>query len=69
MQTSADGLEQALQQALRTMQRELERIEFLAAVLHGFCAPVPDYEPGFHHLAVPGNALHRFEIGHETASL
>ena len=29
---------------------ELERIEILAAGLAAFNAPVPDYEPTFHHL-------------------
>ncbi len=46
-----ERLKQDLGGALRNVHAELERVEILAAALYGFSAPVPDYEPTFHHIA------------------
>jgi len=39
-----------LRQTLDHMNADLDRVEFLTAVLHGFARPVPEYEPRFQHL-------------------
>ena len=39
-----------LYRAFDKTRAELDRIEILAAGLAAFNAPVPDYEPTFHHL-------------------
>lgn len=46
-----ERLKQDLGGALRNVHAELERVEILAAALYGFSAPIPDYEPTFHHIA------------------
>ena len=38
-----------LDRVIDTMRRELDRVEILAVALGAFSAPVPDYEPRFHH--------------------
>lgn len=60
MATASDKLRADLQSALRNVRAELERIQILAAVLESFGAPVPDYEPAFHHLK--RCELGRFEV-------
>jgi hypothetical protein len=39
-----------LNRAFDKTRAELDRIEILAAGLVAFNAPIPDYEPTFHHL-------------------
>jgi hypothetical protein len=39
-----------LYRAFDKTRAELDRIEILAAGLAAFNAPIPDYEPTFHHL-------------------
>jgi len=39
-----------LYRALDKTRAELDRIEILAAGLAAFNAPIPEYEPTFHHL-------------------
>ena len=39
-----------LYRAFGKTRAELDRIEILAAGLAAFNAPVPDYEPTFHHM-------------------
>ena len=51
MQPMMEQLKQDLGGALRNVHAELERVEILAAALYGFSAPIPDYEPTFHHLS------------------
>jgi hypothetical protein len=50
MKAVMERLRQDLGGALRNVHAELERVEILAAALYGFSAPVPDYEPTFHHI-------------------
>jgi hypothetical protein len=51
-----------LYRAFDKTRAELERIEILAAGLAAFNAPIPDYEPTFHH-------LRRLDLGkHELPS-
>jgi hypothetical protein len=47
-----------LARAFERMRTELDRVEILAAGLAAFHAPVPDYEPTFHHLRRPGLTTH-----------
>jgi hypothetical protein len=39
-----------LNRAFEKTRAELDRIEILAAGLAAFNAPIPEYEPTFHHL-------------------
>jgi hypothetical protein len=52
MRTDApiDRLKHELDRQLDNMCANLDRIEILVAALDSFSRPVPDYEPGFHHL-------------------
>jgi hypothetical protein len=51
-----------LYRAFDKTRTELDRIEILAAGLAAFNAPIPDYEPTFHH-------LHRLDLSeHELPS-
>jgi hypothetical protein len=45
-----DRLKRELDRQLDNMCADLDRIEILVAALNSFSRPVPDYEPGFHHL-------------------
>jgi hypothetical protein len=47
---SIDRLKSELDRQLDNMSANLDRIEILVAALNSFNRPVPDYEPGFHHL-------------------
>lgn len=51
MQLAMERLKKDLGGALRNVHAELERVEILAAALYGFSAPIPDYEPTFHHIS------------------
>jgi hypothetical protein len=51
MQATMERLRQDLGGALRNVHAELERVEILTAALYGFSAPIPDYEPTFHHIS------------------
>jgi hypothetical protein len=51
MQVTMERLRQDLSGALRNVHAELERVEILTAALYGFSAPIPDYEPAFHHIS------------------
>jgi hypothetical protein len=59
MVTAAERLRNEMHAALGNVRAELNRIEILAAALDAFDAPVPDYEPAFHHLNA--RELDRFE--------
>lgn len=50
-----------LDRVIDTMRKELDRVEILAVALGAFSAPVPDYEPRFHHFSVSTTVAH--EIG------
>lgn len=45
-----DRVKKKLNRAFDKIRAELDRIEILAAGLAAFNAPVPSYEPTFHHL-------------------
>ncbi len=60
MATTSDKLRQDMHRALGNIQQELQRVEILAAALDAFSAPVPEYEPAFHHLNL--RELDRFEL-------
>ena len=45
-----DRLKSELNRAFEKTRANLDRIEILAAALAAFSAPVPNYEPRFHHL-------------------
>ena len=49
-QTGGDRLKRELQRAVERIRTELDKIEILSAAMSAFTKPVPDYEPGFHHL-------------------
>ena len=49
MATPSDRLKDDMQRVLHNLHAELDRVELLAAALGAFSAPVPDYEPTFHH--------------------
>ncbi len=48
--SAADRLRRELNRAIDRIRVELDRIEILSAALGAFSTPVPDYDPGFHHL-------------------
>jgi hypothetical protein len=62
MQTAADRLKHELNDLLRQLRTDLERIEILSLALDAFNAPVPDYEAGFRHFAPLERELNRFEL-------
>ena len=43
-------MKRELQRAVERIRTELDKIEILSAAMSAFTKPVPDYEPGFHHL-------------------
>lgn len=45
-----ERLKREMHHTLDQTRIELDRIEILAAGLAAFSAPIPDYEPDFHHL-------------------
>ena len=45
-----DRVKSELNRAFEKTRVELDRIEILAAALAAFSAPIPSYEPRFHHL-------------------
>ncbi len=45
-----DRMKHELNRQLDNMSADLDRIEILIEALNGFSRPIPDYEPGFHHL-------------------
>jgi hypothetical protein len=47
---AAAKVRKELYRAFDKTRAELDRIEILAAGLAAFHAPIPDYEPTFHHL-------------------
>ena len=61
MRTPSERLKHELRDAIHDLRVDLDRIEILAAALHGFSAPVPDYEPIFRHVSTA--PLQRYEIG------
>ena len=61
MQPAMERLKQDLGGAFRNVHAELDRIELLTAVLYGFSAPIPDYEPTFRHVS-PAQ-LNQHELG------
>jgi hypothetical protein len=65
MQTASERLKHELRDAIADLHADLDRIEILAAVLCGFSAPVPDYEPTFRHISLA--PLQRYEIGGEAS--
>ena len=48
--TPIDRVKSELNRAFDKTRAELERVEILAAGLAAFNAPIPTYEPRFHHL-------------------
>jgi hypothetical protein len=61
MARTSDKLKNDMQRVLSNLHAELDRVEFLAAALDAFSAPVPDYEPVFRHLSPPVRELDRSE--------
>ncbi|HTK13590.1 MAG TPA: hypothetical protein VL402_07295 [Xanthobacteraceae bacterium] len=45
MMQSKERIYQRLEGSLETIRSEMERVEIWASALHGFSAPVPDYQP------------------------
>ena len=45
-----DRVKNELNRAFDKTRADLDRIEILAAALAAFSAPIPGYEPRFHHL-------------------
>jgi hypothetical protein len=45
---------------------DLERVEILAAGLAGFSAPIPSYEPRFHHLRRPSLNARELSSGQKS---
>jgi hypothetical protein len=62
MATASDKLRNDMRRVLSDLHAELDRVELLAVALDAFSAPVPDYEPVFHHLAPPARALGKHEL-------
>jgi hypothetical protein len=50
MEAAATRVKNELLRAFDRTRVELDRIEILAAGLAAFSAPIPDYEPTFHHI-------------------
>lgn len=48
--TAGDRLKRELQRTVERIRIELDKIEILSAAMVAFSKPVPEYEPGFHHL-------------------
>jgi hypothetical protein len=67
MPTPSERLKHELRDAIHDLHAHLDRVEILAAALHGFSAPVPDYEPAFQHFST--TQLQRFEIGGGTLEM
>jgi hypothetical protein len=65
MQAPSERLKSELRSAIDDLHADLDRVEFLAAALHGFSTPVPDYEPTFRHFSM--TPLTRYEIGNEAS--
>jgi hypothetical protein len=59
--TAADRVKCEINHALDNVRAEIDRIEILTAALAAFARPVPDYEPGFHHLR--HLTMHAQELG------
>lgn len=53
-----DRVKSELNRAFEKTRAELDRIEILAAALAAFSAPIPSYEPRFHHLRPSNLAAH-----------
>jgi len=49
-ETAIDRVRRELLRVLDTTRADLDHIEILTAALSAFSRPIPDYEPGFHHL-------------------
>jgi hypothetical protein len=68
MKAAMERLRQDLGGALRKVHAELERVEILTAALYGFSAPIPDYEPTFHHISPAQLNEHELDgYGHHDA--
>jgi hypothetical protein len=59
--TAIDRMRRELHGVLDHMLVDLDRIEILLGALNGFSQPIPDYEPGFHHLRQATRLAH--ELG------
>ncbi len=46
-------VERHLMEAIETVRRDVEKVEFWADAVSGFAQPVPDYEPGQMTVWVP----------------
>jgi hypothetical protein len=55
---AVDQVKNDLKRAFEMTRADLERVEILAAGLAGFSAPIPSYEPRFHHLRRPNLNAH-----------
>ena len=56
-----DRMRRELHAVFHRMLTDLDRIEILLGALNGFSRPIPDYEPGFHHLRQATRLAH--ELG------
>lgn len=47
---TSERLRRELHRAVERIRAELDKIDILSAAMAAFSAPVPEYEPGFHHM-------------------
>ncbi len=62
--TAIERMRHEIHSVLDHMRTDLDRIEILLGALNGFSRPIPDYEPGFHHLRQATRLAH--ELGAPT---
>jgi hypothetical protein len=62
--TGADRLGRELQRALDRLRTDIDRVEFLTAILRAFSAPVPEYEPRLRNVRLNMSA---YELGRYAA--
>ena len=60
---AVDRVKSELNRAFDRTRADLERVEILAAGLAAFSAPIPNYEPRFHHLRRPNFREHELPAG------
>ncbi|HVQ82289.1 MAG: hypothetical protein WBE94_25820 [Pseudolabrys sp.] len=63
---AVDQVKNDLKRAFEMTRADLERVEILAAGLAAFSAPIPSYEPRFHHLRRPNLNARELSSGQKS---
>lgn len=67
-EAAVDRVKRELNRAFDRTRADLERVEILAAGLAAFSAPIPNYEPRFHHLRRPNLREHELPAGRKSCT-